>query len=228
MILVQIDTNTLTSWRNYLQDGNQIAQIIGTIMVVIYVIYTYKTFRQIKKQTDYQQDAYLRVDTAILKELTIKKEGSLYQFLEIKGVTSSLPENYINAELHSKLKSILQPIFNFEDNLFEGNYFTVIMTNYGNAEVNKICLQLIVQIRNSKELVEKKMLREKEQQIISIEINEIIARTGGQIKIPLLSTASFPFYEITITGHYIDVRNKKYPLTQISMIGENSHFHKLP
>ena len=65
-MILHIFLTTEITWRTYLQDANQIAQIIGTILVVIYVVYTYLTFRQIKKQTDYQQDAYLKTDLIIL------------------------------------------------------------------------------------------------------------------------------------------------------------------
>lgn len=230
MILLQVATDTTTTWRQYLQDGNQMAQIIGTILVVIYVIVTYKTFRQIKKQTDYQQDAYLRIDCLIIKEMTAKKEGLFFQMVEGKLVTTnnSLPDNYIQKALPLKMKGILQPIFKFDDNVFEGNYYSVIMTNYGNAEVNKISLTLSVEIRNSKELVEGKMLRETEQQTINLEIDEIIGRNGGQIKIPIISTASFPIYNITLSGQYTDVRNKSYSLKTINTVGQNNQFHKLP
>ena len=74
MLLQTIAENTIT-WRTYLQDGYQIAQIIGTILIIIYVIYTCKTFSQIKKQTDYQQDAYLKREPLIIKEISIQDGG---------------------------------------------------------------------------------------------------------------------------------------------------------
>jgi len=229
MIILQTLTDTVPIWRQALQDFNQLAQIIGTILIIIYVVYTYKTFRQIKKQTDYQQDAYLRIDTMIIPELPTKKEG-LVKLSEGKLVFggTALAEKYIHHDFPNKMKSILQPIFRFEDNLFEGNYFVVVLTNYGNAEVNDVKLQLSVTIKNSKELVDGKMLREKELQTVKVEIKEMIGRNGVQTKIPLLSTAAFPYFEINLTGEYFDVRNKKYNINSITIVGENTHFHKLP
>lgn len=225
-MIFHIFLTTEITWRTYLQDANQIAQIIGTILVVIYVVYTYLTFRQIKKQTDYQQDAYLKTDLIILKEIS---ENSSFQIQAGKVVMpkSNMKSKYINLELSNKMKSILQPIFNFEDNLFEGNYLTIVFTNYGNAEVNKICLKIIVSVNNSKELIDKKMLREKEIQTIDILINEIVERNGGKLRIPILTTASFPIFNIQVKGEYYDVRNKKYTITGEQLSGENIHLQKL-
>ncbi|MDI5894356.1 hypothetical protein [Flavobacterium algoritolerans] len=225
MILNILLTGEIT-WRTYLQDANQIAQIIGTILVVIYVVYTYLTFRQIKKQTDYQQDAYLKTDLTILKEIN---EITSFQIQTGKAITpkNNLINKYINLELSNKMKGILQPIFKFEDNLFEGNYLTLIFINYGNAEVNKICLKLIVTVHNSKELIDQKMLREKETQTIEVLINEIVERNGGKLRIPILTTASFPFFFVQVKGEYYDVRNKKYTITEENFNGENLHLQKL-
>ena len=229
MILLQV-TSSPTLWRLYLQDGYQIAQIIGTALVVIYVIFTYKTFRQIKKQTDYQQDAYLKVEPIIVKEIASQVEQGSYTVIEGKLIQAKygLPTKYMNSELSSKMTGILKPIFSFDDNLFEGNFYTISLTNYGNAEVNKIIIHLTISVLNSKELIDKKMLREKEVQEIKIEIPEIIARNGGKLKIPLLSTAAFPIYTILLQGEYFDVRNKKYIISEFKMSGQNSHFQKIP
>lgn len=229
MILLQATTETVVTWRTYLQDGNQIAQIIGTIMVVVYVIYTYKTFLQIKKQTDYQQDAYLKVEPIIVKEIT-NQESGIVTLVEGRIVQSknSLPTKYLQKEIPLKMLEVLKPIFKFEDNLFEGNYFTVNLTNYGNAEVNLIKFQVSVTILNSKEVAEKKMLREKETHSFEIEIPEIVGRNGGKLKIPIISTASFPSFAISIKGEYFDVRNKKYIIQESTTTGQNEHFQKLP
>ena len=202
-----------------IQEINQIAQIVATVLVLIYVIYTYKTFRQIKKQTDYQQDAYLRVD-AVLSEPR-STAGSLLS-------RDTYIDKYVQKELHEKMKSILQPIVNLESNLFEGKYFTVILTNYGNAEVHKICLTLSITIQNSEELVTKKMLRSTENNSVNIEIEKIIGRKGQKVYIPLIPTGSFPIFNIELKGNYFDIRNKKYQITSTIVSGQNPHLQKLP
>lgn len=229
MILLQVTAETAATWRTYLQDGNQIAQIVGIIMVVIYVVYTYKTFRQIKKQTDYQQDAYLKVESVIVKEITVQDNS----FVMLGGrrivhAKKNLLTKYLNKEIPAKMSEILKPIFKFADNLFEGNFFAVNLTNYGNAEVNLIKLNLSVTILISEEVAEKKMLKEKDTHFLKIEIPEIVERNGGKLKIPLISTASFPIYSIILNGEYFDVRNKKYVIPEITTSGQNEHFHKLP
>lgn len=228
MTILQVTADTVTTWRTCLQDVNQVAQIIGIIMVVIYVVYTYKTFRQIKKQTDYQQDAFLKVEPMIVKEITIQDRNVISsgegRFIRTKH---TLPTKYLEKEIPAKMSEVLKTIFKFDDNLFEGNFFTINITNYGNAEVNLIKLILTVTILNSKEVVEKKLLQEINTHTFKIEIPEIVGRNGGNLKIPLISTASFPFYSITLKGVYFDVRNKKYLITETTTSGQNEHFHKL-
>ena len=214
-----------------LQVVNQIAQIIGVILVVLYVIFTYKTFKQIKKQTDYQQDAYLRVYQAIVKELPQSISFAMGTGLYIGGQPlRSNYENYsykyINNDLHDKLKAILKPIFPLEDSVFDGNFYTLVLTNYGNAPVKEISLHLDLIIQNSQDLIEKKMLKGSIQYEINIKVDEIITR-DGEIKIPIISTAAFPIYTIKLSGKYFDVRDIEYELNQLTLKGENEHLLKI-
>jgi hypothetical protein len=229
MILHQVTIETAVTWRTYLQDSNQMAQIIGTIMVVAYVIYTYKTFKQIKKQTDFQQDAYLKVEPTIIKEIN-NQDTSIVTIVEnrIVQTKNSLTTKYLKKDIPSNMRDVLKPIFNFDDTLFEGNFYTVILTNYGNVEVNRIDLSVRLTVENSKEVVEKKMLRERVTHSFDVEIHEIVGRNGGRIQIPIISTASFPIYSIALKGEYFDVRNKEYIIQETFTIGENEHFLKLP
>lgn len=208
MILLQVTQTTVEPWRVLLQDFNQIAQILGVIMVVLYVIYTYKTFRQIKKQTDYQQDAFLVIETQMLNEIFEQNEGTGVSVGTRIMRRNILNTKYLITDIPNKMSDILKPIFNFEDNLYEGNFFTVNLINYGNAEIKKTVLDLEITIQNSKEVAEKKMLREKVTHKVKVEIPEIISRNGGKLKIPLISTASFPIYAISVRGEYFDVRDR--------------------
>lgn len=228
MIMLQSIEVPLEPWRILLQDINQIAQIIGVVMVLIYVIYTYKTFRQIKKQTDYQQDAFLVIETQNMNEISEPEERSaIINRSRIQYRRDFFNTKYLIKDIPSKMYDILKPIFNFEDNLFEGNFFTVNLINYGSTEIKLTALQMSVTIQNSPEVAEKKMLREKETYKVKVDIPEIISRNGGKLIIPLISTASFPIYSISVKGEYFDVRNKKYNISEIITNGENKHFHKL-
>jgi hypothetical protein len=221
-----------SNWESVLQDINLVAQIIGIIMIVFYVVYTYKTFRQIKKQTDYQQDAYLTVETIIMKDLQQQAQStlpvsSLNERVFIRR-RNSITNKYLNTEIPAKMTDILKPLFKLDDGLYEGNYYTLSFTNYGNAEVKRINVSLTIEISNSKELVTKKMLQEKETHKLKFCINELVARNGGKVNIPLIATASFPIYNITFKGDYFDFKNKKYLLEGSIIDGENTHFHSLP
>lgn len=220
------------NWRFVLQDVNTVAQIVGIIMIVFYVFYTYKTFRQIKKQTDYQQDAYLTVEAVIMKDF----QQSTQQTLPLSNINERVlirrrnptKNNYLNTDIAAKMTDILKPLFRLDDGLFEGNYYTLCFTNYGNAEVKRININLTIEISNSKELITKKMLQEKEIHKLKFCINELVARNGGKINIQLIATASFPIFTITYKGDYLDFKNKKYQIEESTLDGENTHFHSLP
>lgn len=221
-------------WTKLLTNINLLAQIVGTVLVAVYVIYTYRTFAQIKKQTDYQQDAFLRMDSSVVSSLeeSHDQSGSARSVsgrLLIASRSRRYNLNYVQKDLSVRLKGILRPIFsNFDANIFEGNYFTLTFTNYGNAEVNSIQLDITVVIRNSDELVREKMLKPVETTNSCVNIKEVVGRNGGSITVPLISTAAFPSYEIRVKGRYTDIRNKSYDLTSVLDKGENAHFHKLP
>lgn len=225
-ILLQIASDS-TSYRQILYDANQGAQILGTILILVYVFYTYRTFREIKKQNDYQQDAYLNISTLMLKDI---QPGTFIQQQPSGAfniVNSGVNAKYIDRNLHLKMKEILKKFFTLDDALFEGNYFTVKLTNYGKTEIKVVKLTLTVTIKHSKELAESKMLKESVTEIIKTNIEEIISRDGGEITIPVISTASFPIYEIKIDGQYEDVRGKTYQILSMTKRGENKHFHRV-
>ncbi len=127
-----------------------------------------------------------------------------------------------------KMTDILKPLFRLEDGLYEGNYFTLCFTNYGNAEIKLINITLILEVSNSVELVKSKMLQERETHNLKFSINELVARNGGKISVPLIATASFPIFNIIVNGEYLDFKNKKYQIESFTYSGENTHFHSIP
>ena len=231
IILSSLLSDTCT-WRTYLQDSYQLAQIFGTAMLIIYVIYTYKSFRQIKRQTDYQQDAYLSIETKILNDSpvlpTTENQNKIINRQYYNQQNYFSISKYIDYELSRRMKDILKPFFKFEDNIYEGNFYSIILKNHGNADVSKVIVTLSITVKNSQELIEKKMLRPSEQRSKKVVINEIVARNGGTIQIPLLPTASFPIYSIITHYEYYDIRNKKYTHPSTEYSGENPHLQKLP
>ena len=230
-MIIDTGIEMTTSSNEVLQIIYQIAQILGTVLIAAYVIYTGMTFKQIKRQTDYQQDAYLRIDPKIIKEaITNRPPNSIYkigtkQFISPSGEYYT---KYIQRDLQEKFKGTLQPIFKFDDSVFEGNYYTLIFTNYGNAEVVKIVLNLNIEVRNAKPVSDSKVLKEAESQAIKLQIEELVGRSGDSIKVPILPTAAFPIFKISTKGEYYDIRNKKYIIPTIITEGLNEHFHQIP
>lgn len=227
MIILEILNSQSTSWRTCLVDINQIAQILGSILIAIYVIYTYKTFLQIKKQTDYMHNAYLSIDTSILKEIELDNKSSVIGFRKLKQKQISIPTKYIQDNISQRMTEVLKNIFTFDDNLYEGNYFTIHFVNYGNSEVNLINLDITLTVNNSEEVAKAKMLKAHETHNFHVKVNEIVSRNGEELKIPIISTASFPIYKIHVKGEYYDIRQNKYQIQDILYEGKNEHFLQL-
>src|ERR1039457_2696994 len=110
MLLLSLTPADSTAWRPILQDIYQITQILGVILVAVYVIYTYKTFQQIKKQAEFQQDAYLKIEQVLYptinNESQKKSPTSSSEFMRDYPITE-----YIDDSIANKYKSIFKPAF---------------------------------------------------------------------------------------------------------------------
>jgi hypothetical protein len=183
---------------------------VGVILNALYVFYTVRTFRQIKKQTDLQLNAHLSADVKLVKNITADAK---YNF----------KNEYIDTTLSDSWKKSMQqsfPDLATDTQLFDGNYFSIKFHNYGNTEVKAIELVVDIEIKNSKSSIENKKLTPIENKKLTFKISEEIAK-GEFITIPLFPTASFPIYSIKVTTKHTDVRGTTYPSTVIQYNNEN-------
>ncbi|MES2516447.1 MAG: hypothetical protein V4580_20005 [Bacteroidota bacterium] len=199
----------------YIWICNNYADILTTLAVILnalYVFYTVRTFRQIKKQTDLQLNAHLSSDIKLVNNLAA----------ENKQICKT---QYINTDLSDSWKITMQhsfPDLTSDTQLFDGNYFALKFSNYGNTEIKSIDIQIDILIKNSKNCIENKKLTPSESKQIKFHINEEIAK-GESIVVPLFPTASFPIFSVKVTIKHKDVRGTLYPLNVIQHDGENKY-----
>jgi hypothetical protein len=206
-----------------LEDLSALAQIISAITTAVYVILTYFTFRQIKKQTDYQQDAYLRLSLG-LSNLNANPTDII---INDKSYSSScLNKKYINNRLHSRLLGTLQPLLpELPVNLLSGNYLVAIIDNYGNSNVSSMMMKVKFEIQIPDRFTKGRSILKTDEDTFTIEIDEIISERNGRLIIPISTISSFPEFKCIIWVSYWDVRKKKYVLNPVQYSGKNSYLN---
>lgn len=183
---------------------------VAAIINAVYVFYTIKTFREIRKQTDLQLKAHLSFDTKIIKDGELSKPN--------------VNKDYLDYTFGNDWKSSMQTAFPelSDPGLFDGVYYCISIANYGNTEVKQISFDIEIIIENSKNIVDSKKLTAKETKKTSKKVTEIL-RKGESIVIPVFSIAAFPIYTVIISGKYIDVRNQEYNISTVIDKKENTY-----
>lgn len=201
---------TIEQTNFFIRYFSDITSLLGVILVGIYVLFTIKTFKQIKQQTDLQLKAYLNSDHSLLNEQDLKRKDV---------EKSELDTNFSDDWKESMEKAF--PALSGSGSL-DGGYYCLYFTNYGNTEIQNIKISCSIKILNSSKSVEKKKLIREDNKTFKAEIKQILKK-GETIIFPLFSTASFPIFSISTTGQYVDVRNQVYQIEKIFFDGENKH-----
>jgi len=230
MVLMEVLQQPISEWIQCVQLVNMFAQIVATILIALYVIFTYRTFQQIKKQTDFQQDAYLKIDYHFLKDANTSASSELVfdgQGRLIPQRRKKMIDKYIERELPEKMINALRPHFTLDEEIWHGDYLVATLTNYGKTPICEILLIFNIEIKNSEELVTKHLLKECETNVLHFLIQEIIGIDGDNIKVILISTAAFPIFRIRVTGTYSDIKGTKYKVGEEIIQGEKEYLQKL-
>ena len=205
-----ISQETLEQTNFFVKHFSDITSLVEVILIGIYVYFTIKTFNEIKKQTDLQLKAYLNTDNSITDEK---------DFLKKDYDKSVLDRNFNNDWKVSMEKSFPALI---GSGTFDGGYYCLSFSNYGNTEIKNIHIICNIKISNSQESVDTRKLTKEESKVFTKKI-KVILKKGETINFPLFSTASFPMFHITTTGKYFDVRNQEYALDKLIYKDENKH-----
>jgi len=201
---------TIEQTNFFVRHFSDITSLLEVILVGIYVLFTIKTFNQIKKQTDLQLKAYLNTDDSLINEQDLSKKN--------------VEKSELDRNLSNDWKVIMEKSFPAlsGSGSFDGGYYCLSFTNYGNTEIKSITICCNIKIQNSTESVDKKKLKKEDIKIYKTEIKQILKK-GETVSFPLFSTAAFPIFIIETTGKYLDVRNQEYPIEKQLFKGENKH-----
>lgn len=205
-----ISKETVEQTNFFIKHFTDITGLVEVILVGIYVLFTIKTFNQIKKQTDLQLKAYLNADDSIADEKDFLK----------KDYDKSVLDRNFNNDWKVSMENSFPALIGSDS--FDGRYYCLSFTNYGNTEIKNINIVCTIKISNSQESVDLRKLTKEENKTYTKKI-KLILKKGETINFPLFSTASFPMFHICTTGKYIDVRNQEYPLEKLNYKDENKH-----
>lgn len=143
---------------------SDITSLIEVFLIGIYVFYTIKSFKELKKQTDLQLKAYLNAENSLLNDKDLKSN-----LVNIKNFDSNFSKDW---------KETMEKAFPALSNsdIFEGGYYTLELTNYGNTEIKSFYFHTIVDIKNSEESINKKKLKPEERKIFKLKLNHILKK----------------------------------------------------
>lgn len=157
-----------------------------------------------------QLKAYLNIDDSILNESDLNKKG-----IEKSELDRSFSDDW-KLSMENSFPALKG------SGSFDGGYYCLSFTNYGNTEIKEIEIYCDIIIHNSEDSVTIKKLTRDDKKIYKTEIRQILKK-GETVIFPLFSTASFPIFSITTSGKYKDVRNQDYPFEKQFFSGKNAH-----
>lgn len=194
----------------FIKHFSDILRFLEIILIGVYVYFTIKTFNQIKKQTDLQLKAYLNSDDELLNEQDLGK--------------TNIVKSELDRDFSNDWKAIMEKSFPSlsGSGSFDGSYYSLSFTNYGNTEIKSISISSNVKIQNSPESIDKKKLVNEDIKVFKTEIKRILKK-GETVSFPLFSTAPYPIFTIKTIGKYVDVRNQEYLIEKLIFKGENKH-----
>lgn len=179
----------------------EILTLISTGLWALYVYYTHRTFKEIKKQTNLYHGALLRV-TPIINNKSIA----------IEGFSKAANDEY-----------------NFWKGLLEGNnvkynknpsHLELVIANRGRSDV--ISWQVFIEIEVESGGKIQNEIKRKVNWYIDSKISQYIPFEDNEdkIKIPIVLTNAFPKYIIRGNIKYSDIRNEEYTSGFQTFIGE--------
>ncbi len=203
--------------------SNNIINLLELLLITLYVIYTRRTFIEIKKQTDSQIDAQITVDKEFFQDLDKIENDEILQIEnhdEIKEPAKDWRDRIIR-------------LFNLtdteeEDTLLiqksiEGNYLTFKIKNYGQTPLKRIEVKGKLTVQCTDRTKEKDAgLKHSIDYPIEIEADHYLEK-GKRIILPIMSVNQFPKYDFDVDIQWMDIKDKEYKPINFIISGENLH-----
>ena len=163
---------------------------ITTVLWGFYVIYTRKTFLEIKQQTELQSQGYL------VMEPSIKRHGEVRAAsLEADGIAAKAQE------LHSKWEEVLQQFI--PKAVHEDQYAVLCLRNRGGSDVIWVKISITARIDPGAFLSGKLITEITEPWEVE---QNITIRPGDDTEIPLVQVNAFPNVNLSWKVEYKDIR----------------------
>jgi hypothetical protein len=169
--------------------------LASTLLWGIYVYFTIRTFRQIKRQTDLQTQAFLIVAAQ-------KVDAG-------RKLVRAFPPGA--QELHDKWRGILQK--NLPNAMQPDKWLVLKLTNRGRADIVKWAIEIRARIKPGDYLDKKCNTRGEEQNwtVCYRSHQDIVAlESGTGVEVPIAIISAFPSVEFSWTISYEDTRHVKY------------------
>jgi hypothetical protein len=191
---VNVLADGLPNWVMQLWVYQPLLLLLSTVFGAFYVVYTIRTFQQIKRQTDLQIEAFL-----IVAAKKVRPEDARANFAD-RAV-----------KLHKKWLDILQK--NMPDAIQPDRWLVLKFTNRGRADIVEWVVNVRAHIDSGEYLAENyNVSGEIETWQVRYESHEDMVSTdsGTAIEVPLAILGPFPRAEFRWTVRYRDTRNVEY------------------
>ena len=167
--------------------------LLSTLLWGVYVYFTIRTFRQVKRQTDLQSEAFLIVGARTV-DATQK-------------ISRRVPPEAI--ALHQKWRRILQT--NLPNTIQPDKRLILKFTNRGRSDIIKWTLAVKARVEPGDYLDRKCNVRgEEETWKVEYLSHQDIVPLEGEIEVPIAVVGSFPLVNVSWLVSYVDTREKKY------------------
>lgn len=180
----------LESFLTLLQQFSPLLDLLSTIAWGVYVYFTVMTFKEIKRQTELQSEAFLMV--------AAKKSTTEYH---------STPTESLS--LYEKWRRIIDN--NVPNNIRAKRFLVLELTNKGKSDINAWRINVSASVQLSQMLQERFNLHgeDREWEVRSSGHRDIIA-PGESIEVPIAALGTFPHIALRWTIKYTDIRKRNY------------------
>jgi hypothetical protein len=167
--------------------------VVSMLLWAVYVLYTVKTFREIRRQTELQIEAFILVTSDVISRVVPKD----LQFVD-PGVQT----------LHAKWKSIIEnnlpTALQGEDRLLKLRF-----SNRGKSDVVSWMLKIHLAIEPGSALAKNNITGESYDWIVRSDGSKHVVGPGEFVDVTISPIGLFPIAEISWTLSYVDSRGKQ-------------------
>jgi len=182
----------VSAFLNILNEWSSLFELVTTIIWAIFIYYTIRTFREIKRQTEMQSEAFL----VVAKKIEDKYNGP-------RGLCREC------VDLHRKWNQILQN--HLPAAVRAEKYLLLELMNRGRSDIVGWTIRVTMDIQPSEYMVENfNTSGERVNWEVSYKGYEDSISPQGKIEVPIAVLGSYPEARIKWEINYTDIRSGKF------------------